>query len=196
MECGPSAAGLDSLTYADFRYLPPIACVNLVNVLRLVEQGHPWPQQLLHARAHMLSKDPSTRFDPLAYRLLLITPVIYRAWAKLRLKHLQSWIGLWALPNIFGGIQGFGADEAWYSTAIDLEWALTSCTLVVGGALDLFKCFGQILRPLLYMVLRLAGLPEEILVAYMNYQEQMLIYNSFSGSIGQPHQHPAGIPQG
>ena len=42
----------------------------------------------------------------------------------------------------------------------------------------------------------MAGLPEEILVAYANFQEQMLIYNSVHGSVGQSHKHPAGIPQG
>ena len=66
----------------------------------------------------------------------------------------------------------------------------------MGGALDLFKCFDQVLRPLLYAVLRLAGLPEPVLMAYINYQEQIVIYNSFNGTIGKPHRHPAGIPQG
>ena len=135
-------------------------------------------------------------FDPLAYRLLLITPVLYRAWAKLRLKHLQGWIASWALPNMFGGVQGVGAEEAWYSTAIDLELCMVKGISMVGGALDLFKCFDQVLRPLLYAVLQIAGLPEPILVAYRNYQEQMVIYNSFNGAIGEPHRHPAGIPQG
>ena len=144
----------------------------------------------------MLSKDPEKLFDPLAYRLLLITPVLYRRWAKLRLKHLQGWIMSWALPQMFGGVQGVGAEEAWYSMAIDFEFAIVQGIPLVGGALDLFKCFDQVLRPLLYAVLRLAGLPEPVLVAYIYYEEQMVIYNSFNGTIGKPHRHPAGIPQG
>ena len=118
-------------------------------------------------------------FDPRAYRLLLITPEVYRAWAKLRLRHLQGRISGWVLPNMFGGVQGIGADEAWYSTAVDVELAITQGTPHVGGALDLYKCFDQVLRPLLYAVLRLAGLPDPILVAYVNYQEQMVIYLAF-----------------
>ena len=58
---------------------------------------------------------------------------------------------------------------------------MASASPVVGGALDLFKSFDQFLRPLLYAVIRLAGLPDEVLVAYANYQEQMLIYDSFYG---------------
>ena len=109
------------------------------HLLQLVMQGHPCPQQLLHARAHMLAKDTSRPLDPLAYRLLLITPVLYRAWAKLRLRHLQPWMATWALPTMFGGIQGFGAAEAWYATSVDVEWAMVFNTPLVGGALDLFQ---------------------------------------------------------
>ena len=88
-----------------------------------------------------------------------------------------------------------GAAEAWYTTSLDTEYALTHSIPFVGGALDLFKCFDQILRPLLYEILRISGLPEPVLTAYANFQEQMLIYNSLNGAIGLPHRHPAGIPQ-
>ena len=97
---------------------------------------------------------------------------------------------------MFGGVQGVGAEEAFYTTALDVEFAITHSVPLVGGSRDLYKCFDQILRPLLYEILRLAGLPAPVLVAYANYQESMLIYNSFNGAIVQPHKHPAGIPQG
>ena len=75
-ECGPSAPGFDGYKYEDFKLLPLVAFQHLVSILQLIESGHPWPEQLLHTRAHMLSKDPEKMFDPLAYRLLLITPVL------------------------------------------------------------------------------------------------------------------------
>ena len=114
----------------------------------------------------------------------------------MRLQHLQTWISTWALPSIFGGIQGVGSSEAWYATAVDVEWAMTHNIPIIGGTLDLYKCFDQILRPLLYVVLRLSGFPECVLTAYINFQENMHIHNTVHGSIGKPHQHPAGIPQG
>ena len=83
LSCSPSAAGLDSWTYDDWKWLPREAFVQLCMLLTLVENGHQWPAQLLNATAHMLSKDPDDPFNPLAYRLLLITPILYRAWAKL-----------------------------------------------------------------------------------------------------------------
>ena len=63
---------------------------------------------------------------------------------------------------MFGGIQGVGASEAWYATAVDVEWAMTFNIPIIGGALDFYKCFDQILRPLLYAVLRLSGIPERV----------------------------------
>ena len=144
----------------------------------------------------MLSKDPDDPFNPLAYRLLLITPILYRAWAKLRLSHLQDWISSWALEHMYGGMQGVGASEAWFATSIEVQWSLVSKIPLIGGALDLFKCFDQIMRPLLYAVLRIAGLPTQVLTAYMNYQEHVKIYNSMNGALGAAHQHPFGIPQG
>ena len=130
---GPSASGFDALLFDDFRWLPRMAFVYLCQLLTIIEQGAPWPQDLLHAKAHMLSKDASRPFDPLSYRLLLITSVIYRGWAKMRLQHLQAWISSWALPSIFGGIQGVGSAEAWYATAVDVEWAMTHNIPIIGA---------------------------------------------------------------
>ena len=84
-------------------------------------------------------------------------------------------------PNIFRGIQGIGVAEAWYATSFDVEWAIVSRTPLIGGTLD------QILRPLLYAVLRIAGIPTQVLTAYISYQEHILIYHRFHGSLGQPH---------
>ena len=188
-DCSPSAPGMDAWTFDDWKFLPREAFVHLCTLLTLTENGHQWPSQLLHAKAHMLSKDPDDPFNPLAYRLLLITPILYRAWAKLRLSHLQGWIASWALEHRYGGMQGVGASEAWFATAIEVEWSLVSRIPLIGGALDLFKCFDQIMRPLLYAVLRIAGLPTPILTAYMNYQGNFKIYNGMNGALGAAHQH-------
>eukprot|EP00973_Karenia_brevis_P044352 6143632-Karenia_brevis.AAC.1 len=97
---------------------------------------------------------------------------------------------------MYAGKKGASATEAWYTVAMDLELTRLLNLPLVGGALDLHKCFDQIIRPLLYMILSCAGMPATVLVAYQNYHEQAWIYNSFGGNIGQAHRHACGIPQG
>eukprot|EP00973_Karenia_brevis_P063924 8885441-Karenia_brevis.AAC.1 len=97
---------------------------------------------------------------------------------------------------MFGGIEGVGADDAWYLTSLEKEYCcLTDCPYV-GGSVDLYKCFDQIIRPMLYVVLLFAGLPFQILTPYVNFIANLSIYNSISGSLGSAHQHKCGIPQG
>ena len=69
-------------------------------------------------------------------------------------------------------------------------------TKFFGGAADLMKCFDQISRPLAKYILQLAGLPSIIIEPYFNMLDNLTIYNSFNQHLGQPHHHPAGIPQG
>ena len=56
--------------------------------------------------------------DPLAYRVLLMLPSVYRLWGKIRLAQLQPWVVMWALPQIYVGVKGQGANDASYATAV------------------------------------------------------------------------------
>eukprot|EP00973_Karenia_brevis_P054498 7573907-Karenia_brevis.AAC.1 len=73
---------------------------------------------------------------------------------------------------MFGGVPGVGADDAWYLTSLQAESDLLDGTHHIGGTLDLYKCFDQIARPLFYFVLLIAGLPANILSAYINFVER------------------------
>ena len=97
---------------------------------------------------------------------------------------------------MFGGLPGVGADTGWYTTSLQTELAMLQNVPVVGGALDLFKCFDQVIRGLLYVLLLCSGLPATVVSAYSRFQEQTKVYNSIAGSLGQAHTHHCGIPQG
>ena len=58
------------------------------------------------------------------------------------------------------------------------------------------KCFDQVVRPLLYIILAFAGLPHGILIAYIRFQESLIIHHIIAGAVGTGHRHRAGIPQG
>eukprot|EP00973_Karenia_brevis_P062355 8672100-Karenia_brevis.AAC.1 len=84
----------------------------LAKLLTKIENGAPWPKDVLSSRAHPLCKDPDNVVSPYSWRFLLLTSTLYRMWAKTKLRHLSSWTKTWALPEIFGGIEGLGAEDA------------------------------------------------------------------------------------
>ena len=97
---------------------------------------------------------------------------------------------------MFAGVEGFGADDAWWETALTLEQDQLNNTNYSTGAADIYKCFDQLARPLLYHLMQVAGMPPRVIQAYRSYQEQLHIHNSLALGIGQSHQRPTGIPQG
>eukprot|EP00972_Heterocapsa_arctica_P042677 6290730-Heterocapsa_arctica.AAC.1 len=57
------------------------------------------------------------------------------------------------------GASSAGADDAWWSTALRLEEAKIDGDNFTGGSADIHKCFDQVLRELLYILLGLGGMP-------------------------------------
>ena len=60
--------------------------------LSVIEATGHWPAGNTAARAAFLAKAEEEALEPLGYRVLLMLPVVYRMWAKVRLAHLQPWI--------------------------------------------------------------------------------------------------------
>jgi len=155
----PSAPGLDNWVGTDFKLLSDIGFQWLADIFNAVENGAPWPKGVLRAKSSYLEKDPSKPDDPLATRSLLITAALYRLWASTRLHHLEPWIRSWATDDMFAGIPGVGAADAWYSTAITIEHSTLHNIPLTGGSADIRKCFDEIQRPLLYLLAYTAGIP-------------------------------------
>jgi hypothetical protein len=140
---------MDMWTPADFKFLSREAFDELAVMLNMVEEGAEWPEPMKYCRAAFLSKDENDLLNPLAYRCLLMMPYVYRLWGRVRLEHLQPWVEEWATDEMYAGIEGRGAADAAYTTALILEYCKLTKTPYSGGAADILKCFDQIQRPLL-----------------------------------------------
>jgi hypothetical protein len=121
----------------------------LVQLLTSIEEGAPWPSDLMQAKGVFLAKDLKDQDDPLKFRTLLILPLLYRRWAKTRLFDLKPWIQEWKCKDMFAGTGNEGAEDAWYLTALQLEKAALTDTPISGGTADIFKCFDRVLRNML-----------------------------------------------
>ena len=67
---------------------------------------------------------------------------------------------------MFAGTGHNGAEDAWYRTALQFEHAALHHEDISGGTADVFKCFDQVLRSLLFVLLEIGGFPRRILKAY------------------------------
>ncbi len=84
----------------------------LANMLNTIEQGAPWPTEMLCGRLAYLVKDTANADAPLAYRPLLIMPHFYRRWAAHKLHGLNGWVQQWATHEMFAGVPGQGVEDA------------------------------------------------------------------------------------
>ncbi len=97
---------------------------------------------------------------------------------------------------MFAGIAGMSAEEAWYSTALHLERARLQGKTATGASVDIHKCFGHLVRELLYEILKESVCPDVLLIVHKSYLETILVQNFINGHVGQGHFHRCGIPQG
>ena len=139
-----------------------------------LEKHHKWPDEQTQSRAVFLNKDPDDIGNPMAYRILKITSTIYRVWAAVRMKNLEGWIKTWAEDNMFAGVPGVGAEDAWYLTSLDFEYLRAKGNQITAGSIDIYKCLDQLVRPLIYKLAEAAGMPMQILATYRSYLEQMM----------------------
>ncbi len=165
-------------------------------LLRAIEKGADWPKGTLHARAVFLAKTDEPSLDPINYRNLTILSVLYRKYGVVRLRNLRPWIEEWKLDNLYAGIPGLGAEDAWYETAMHAELCKVNGTVITGAAADICKCFDQIQKPILYMILYMSGMPLYIIHAYFRFHDNLYIYNSLANGLGKPYKKICSIPQG
>ena len=191
-----SAPGMDAWTKHDLSWLSDLGYQWLTKCYNTIEATHQWPSAMAHARAVFLSKDTEDMGNPMAYRILKITSVLYRLWASIRIKHLEQWIATWADPAMFAGVAGAGAEEGWYLTQLDFELKQATGADITAASIDVYKCFDQIVRPLVVALARAAGMPPSILSTYEAFQEKLVVHNQIGPTLGQPHQHRCSIPQG
>ena len=158
-----SAPGLDGWASCDLALVSPLAISLLVQFLNSIENGAPWPKQMLETRAVFLCKNPSDTANPLNYRILKITSGLYRKWASVRLRNLAGWVDTWDHPAFNAGVPKKGAQDAWLRTALKLELNNLSGEHTAGGSIDIYKCFDQINRSLLYHLAKEAGMPLRVL---------------------------------
>jgi ribonuclease HI len=191
-----SAAGLDGWSSADLSILSDKSYGILVDFLNCIEHGQvKWPEHMRQTRTVFLSKDPNKTDDPLCYRGLKITSCIYRKWASNRLHALDEWVEQWDHPALHV-VGGKGAMDAWLRTSLRAELNKLEERELTGGSIDIYKCFDQINRELLFDVAQAAGMPQRFLLPYFDFIDNLQVRFQVGEVIGPAHLERCSIPQG
>ena len=114
------------------------------------------------------------------------------------MEHLQSWCDSWLPSSVFSAGKGRSSVEAWYSTSIDIEEAISGIVDddVHVFVADVVKSFDTVDRNILDCVLSSLGLPGWFRHTYFEYHSKVRIRFKLAAGLGEPWTRDGGIPQG
>ena len=189
-----TAGSLDGWGWRELKVLPVSWFDELSRILTLVEDDGVWP---LDAYIAMIPKTDGDA-TPLGQRPLSVLPVVYRIWASTRMVHLEGWFKSWVPDSVFSAGGGRGSDEAWYTTALDIEEVLSGSvdSHVHLFVADVIKSFDTVDRRILDSVLSSLGLPAWFRHAYFEYHAHVRLRFKLAAGLGEPWTRDGGIPQG
>ena len=118
-----------------------------------------------HARVAYLLKEGAELGHVMNYRPLTIASPLYRCWGTCRLEDMHMWVQMWALDEMYAGVPGRGATDAWREVLATLESHKLEDRSYCGGVADIAKIFDQIKGAMLYQVAAAAGMPRGVLTA-------------------------------
>ena len=159
------APGPDGWAGEELRLWPRPLVVALVAMLRTVEALGRWPLGLWAAEVVRLPKPGGDPDQPLQKRPIALLPVIYRLWARLRLRQVDAWRAAWdpAVASLTKGPEG----QAW-GLAWELAVAPASGHTICGVTVDLTKCYDSVRLPLLRRALAAAGWPAGVVGPFLS----------------------------
>eukprot|EP00969_Alexandrium_andersonii_P034359 1503397-Alexandrium_andersonii.AAC.1 len=143
-----------------------------------------------------MAKSGLPTLDPYQYRALMILPILYRTWSKLRLFHMREWVDRWIGDVTYAGGKGAGAADAVMATSVAVECAIERDLPLILTCVDLYKAFDQVNRCLCYALMAAAGAPAQIIGPYMRYLENVRIVPVYQNGVGREQQRKCAIPQG
>ena len=188
--------GLDNLSPLETRMEPIAAWEPVAAMFTQIEAGARWPWQALYAKAAFLLKPGGTPGNMADYRVLLLTSVLYRLRARIRVRQLDEWAQSWHLDGAYGSGPGLGAMDASYQLSIRVGEAICENWPFAGGVSGLAQAFDRVLRQLRLPVALAAGSPARLAQAYVRYLAHLKIYNQYGTGLGRPMKRSISIPQG
>ena len=191
-----AARGVDGVAAEDLLRLPEQLTLQLLGILKEIEQGTlPWPQQLLFGVVITIAKTltPCTAMD---YRPVVIYGVVYRAWSSIRSKQLLRQLAPYIPDACIGFVPTCECPQLWQRLQALIELSLQTDSSLCGMSTDLKKAFNTIPRNHSFELSRRLGVPDLILTPWRAFLTGCTRSFQLGASLSTPISSCTGMPEG
>ena len=154
-ESAGTSAGMDAWLPADLARLP-LKWFEKVAALwnAIMADGLDLPTPWVHLRIALIDKEDGGQ------RPIGVAAAIWRICGAATVSHWREWIATWIHPNLAGGAAGRRLDDVLDALMGAMEKAVQTGEPMVGGSIDLSKCFDRVRIDQVLLVLRHLGAPQ------------------------------------
>ena len=190
-----AATGPDGLSRADMLHWPLPAKQALVDLLNRIEQGLPWPQQMVTGFVVALEKTPGAETVN-QYRPITVFSLCYRTWSSIRARQVLQHLQPLAPSTCTGNLPGKHAAHVWYGIMQEIELAQLNKGSLSGWVVDLVKAFNMLPRtPILHFMYILRVAPQ-IMLAWGSALTTMERRFKLHNCVGPSLRSSTGFPEG
>lgn len=190
-----AAIGLDGVSRQDVINLPSNAVLSLINLFTLAHETGCWPSQTVQGIIKSLAKtsDPCSTGD---FHPITIYSIVYRLWSSLQsrfwIKQLDSILD----HHLCGNRGNHSAASLWYHVLQAIELAQCDDDTLCGVNFDLEKAYKMIPRFPVFALGAIAGIHQQVLVAWAGALSSMGRRFQVRGSVGPVIEASCGFPEG
>eukprot|EP00438_Fugacium_kawagutii_P013014 Skav219674 [mRNA] locus=scaffold3149:156736:166299:+ [translate_table: standard] len=190
-----AAIGPDGFSKSDLSHMPDSVLQSLLQLFSEIEQGRPWPPQMVLGIVSALAKTPLAR-TVREYRPITVFAMTYRVWGSIRSQQCLKFLLRIVPSTLLGNIPGRSPKQMWFHVQECIEYAMSTSTGISGGVIDIVKCFNALPRTPLMEVAKQVGIPTNVVLPWTNALRQMHRRFRVGPCTGPPVASSTGYPEG
>ena len=190
-----AAVGPDGVSRRDMLEMPSAAVDDMVALIHAIEEGAPWPQQLVtgHVAALAKSADAQTVSQ---YRPICVFPLPFRCWGTIRAKQCLRYLATFAPCTLMGNMPKRSPRHIGFHVQQLIEHSYCHDTEVAGGVIDIVKCFNMLPQQPLLEIASHLGIPSEVMQPWHAALRQLQRRFQVQGCVGRSLTSSCGFAEG
>ena len=176
-------------------HMPDSILDQLLALFTEIEEGRPWPTQMLVGIVAALAKHPEARHTT-EYRPITIFSLAYRVWGSIRSRQCLELISHIAPYTMMGNMPKKSAKHVWFHVQEAIEYAMHQGNEISGAVIDIVKCFNALPRRPLLAIANHVGIPLTVTGPWASALQAMTRRFTVRQAVGPALPSNNGLPQG